>query len=119
MQPPKFDPIDFASRLEKAGVPREHADLHAQEVVGIHYDILVMEEQFRTEIAALRDEFAKLRADIDKRFAEIDKRFAQIDTRFAEVDVKFEQMKVDLIKWMVALSLAQTGTIVAVLKLLP
>lgn len=74
-----FDTLKYAKQLEKAGVPEDQAEIHAEALRG------VLDEQ------------------ITVRFDRIDQRLVQADKELADV-----KSDLRLLKWMVTFNLALT-----------
>jgi hypothetical protein len=100
---PAFNPIDYSSALEAAGVTREQAAVHAKalscvlvDVVFAH-DLNKLEANLRKEIlqceerVTLRIESA--RSELSTR---IDGLRTTVDAKFESVDAKFKEMKCDI-----------------------
>lgn len=74
-----FDTLKYAKRLEKAGVPGEQAEIHAEALRG------ALEEQ------------------VMGRFDRVDSRFTQVDHELSDI-----KSDLRLLKWMVTFNLAIT-----------
>lgn len=92
-----FDTLDYARKLEAAGVSAAQAEVHARAL----NDALATSVATRADIANLRnhvdERFASLETRIDSRFAAVDARFesleTRIDSRFAAVDARFASLE--------------------------
>jgi len=86
-----FDTLKYAERLEKAGIPREHAKAEAEALA----DVLASNAQdlsTKTDMAAIRSDMREMHSEING-------------------DLK-------LLRWMVGMSIAlSTGTIALLAKL--
>ena len=91
MTPITFDTLKYAERLEKAGIPREHAKAEAEALA----DVLASNAQdlsTKTDMAAIRSDMREMHTEING-------------------DLK-------LLRWMVGMSIAlSTGTIALLVKL--
>ena len=76
----RFDTLDYARKLERAGVPREQAALQAK-ALG---EALAQTDSIHGDIAI---------APLDRRFDQVDARFDQVDARFEQVDARFEHLE--------------------------
>ena len=76
-----FDTLDYARKLEAAGVPAAQAEVRAR----------ALNEALPGSVATKLD-IANLERRIDVRFAEVDARFEQVDARFGQIDARFEQV---------------------------
>ena len=76
-----FDTLDYARKLEAAGVPVAQAEVQAR----------ALNEALLGSVATKLD-IANLERRIDARFAEVDARFEQVDARFGQIDARFEQV---------------------------
>jgi chromosome segregation ATPase len=92
----RFDTLDYARKLERAGVPREQAALQAKAL-----------GEALAQVDPLHDDIARL----DRRFDQVDARFAQVDARFDQVDARFEQLESKLDARIDALDVKLTGKI--------
>jgi hypothetical protein len=105
-----FDTLDYAQKLERAGVPAEQAALQARALA----EALGGTEDLRADFADLdlRAEFADLRADFAKLRAEVAARFENLETR---LDAKFDLVrselvgKIETLKWMFGVLVALYG----------
>ncbi|MBF0236973.1 MAG: DUF1640 domain-containing protein [SAR324 cluster bacterium] len=91
-----FDTLQFYSRLEKAGFTKDQVEIVTELVKE------TQEKSFKSigEKLASKEDLIKIKEEINR------------------LEFKIEQTKVDVIKWMVTLLLAQTGVIAALVKLL-
>ena len=80
-----FDTLDYARKLEAAGVPAAQAEVHARALTGA-----------LAESVATKADVANLGLRMDARFAQVDARFDQVDARFEQVDARFVQLKTEL-----------------------
>ena len=91
MTPITFDTLKYAERLEKSGIPREHAKAEAEALA----DVLASNAQdlsTKTDMAAIRSDMREMHTEING-------------------DLK-------LLRWMVGMSIAlSTGTIALLVKL--
>jgi hypothetical protein len=93
-----FDTLKYAERLEKAGIPREHAKAEAEALA----DVLASgapDLATKNDITALRSEMREIRSEMREMRSETN-----------------GEMK--LLRWMVGMSLAlSTGTVALLAKL--
>lgn len=91
-----FDTLDYARKLESAGVPAAQAEVQARALgeallgtVATRADLDEVRRSSRVDLAALEGR-------LEARFAKIDARFEQIEShferRFEHVDSRFEQV---------------------------
>ena len=85
----RFDTLDYARKLERAGVPRDQAALQAKAL-----------GEALAQVDPLHDDIARL-----------DRRFDQVDARFDQVDARFEQLESKLDARIDALDVKLTGKI--------
>jgi hypothetical protein len=91
-----LDTLDYAKKLEAAGVPKAQAELQATAL----NDALAGAVASRSDLSNLAQRidgnFASLQAKMDGRFQDVDGRFdamlANIDARFQSVDARFDAM---------------------------
>jgi hypothetical protein len=89
-----LDTLDYAKKLEAAGVPKAQAELQATAL----NDALAGAVASRSDLSNLAQRidgnFASLQAKMDGRFQDVDGRFdamlANIDARFQSVDARFD-----------------------------
>ena len=92
----RFDTLDYARKLEGAGVPREQAALQAKAL-----------GEALAAVDPLHDDIARL----DRRFDQVDARFEQVDARFDQVDARFEHLESKVGARIDALDVKLTGKI--------
>ena len=83
-----FDTLDYARKLEAAGVPVAQAEVQARAL----NDALAGSVATKVDIANLGADIANLELRIDARFVQVDARFAQVDARFEQIDARFERV---------------------------
>jgi predicted nuclease with TOPRIM domain len=84
----RFDTLDYARKLERAGVPREQAALQAK-ALG---EALASSDALHDDSQRLETRVDQFEARVDARFDQVDARFDQVDARFDQVDARFEQV---------------------------
>jgi hypothetical protein len=88
-----LDTLDYAKKLEAAGVPKAQAELQASAL----NDALASSVASRSDLSNLAQRidgnFASLEAKIDARFREVEARF---DGRFDNVDGRFHDVDLEL-----------------------
>ena len=89
-----LDTLGYCKRLEAVGVPRDQAEVHAQVLAEVVSQV------------ATKDDLAELEARI--------KEWVQL-----YVKEQIQSLKVDMLKWYITLSIAQTSLIIAALRYLP
>ncbi len=137
---PAFNPIDYSSDLEAAGVDKSQAAVHAKALskvladVAYTHDLVKLEgnlrkeiqhseEKLSTQIESVRTDLgaridvaqAGLNAKMDSRFANIDAKFTNIDARFTEIDSKFYSLNVEMVihRWALGILMAMSGSTLA------
>lgn len=106
----RFDTLDYARKLERAGVPREHAALQAK-ALG---EALAQTDSIDADIGRLDRRFDQVDArfdHVDARFKEVDARFDQVDARFKQVEARFEHLESKLGARIDALDVKLSGKI--------
>jgi len=83
-----FDTLDYARKLEAAGVPVAQAEVQARAL----NEALAGSVATKVDIANLAAGIANLELRMNARFAQVDARFEQVDARFEQVDGRFEQV---------------------------
>jgi septal ring factor EnvC (AmiA/AmiB activator) len=99
----RFDTLDYARKLERAGVPREQAALQAK-ALG---EALAQTDSIHADISRLNRRFDQ----VDARFDQVDARFDQVDARFKQVDARFEHLESKLGARIDALDVKLSGKI--------
>ena len=94
-----FDTHKFVKRMTKAGMAEETAEALADEQM----QLIQGELATKQDLAKVQHEIEKLRADVSR----------DIETLRAEI----ANSKVDILKWVFAAMVAQTGVIVTLLKI--
>jgi len=74
----RFDTLDYARKLERAGVPAEQAALQATAL----NDALA-------QTGDPHDELLRVEMKVDRGFADVEARFKQVDARFEHLESKF------------------------------
>ena len=113
----RFDTLDYARKLERAGVPREQAALQAKalgealaQTDSIHGDIARLDRRF-DQVDARFDQLDARFDQVDARFDQVDARFDQVDARFEQVDARFEHVESKLGARIDALDVKLSGKI--------
>jgi len=133
-----LDTLDYAKKLEAAGVPKAQAELQATAL----NDALAGAVASRSDLSNLAQRidgnFASLQAKMDGRFQDVDARFdtmlANIDARFQSVDVKLAHLasrlearigsvelklggKIETLQWMFGVIVAMNAAVLVQLFL--
>lgn len=88
------DTLGYCKRLEAVGVPREQAEVHAQVLTEVMSQVVT------------KDDLKELEVRLKEWVA------LYVKEQLAEV-------KADILKWFIAISIAQTSLVIAVLRYLP
>ena len=118
----RFDTLDYATKLERAGVPAEQAALQAKalndalaQTGDLHDDLLRLETKVDRGFADVDARFDQIVARSDARFDQIvgrsDARFGQVDARFGQVDARFDHLEAKLSARIDAIDLKLNGKI--------
>ena len=106
----RFDTLDYARKLERAGVPAEQEALQATalsdalaQTGDLHHDLARLEIKVdrgfadvdaRLKQVDARIDHLEVRIDrLDGRFDQVDARFKQVDARFEQVDARFQYLE--------------------------
>ena len=110
-----FDTLDYARRLEAAGVPSAQAELQARAL----NDALASSVATRADLTDLRTDidarFAGLDARLDAKFETVDLRFVSLESR---VDAKIDSValklggKIETLQWMFGVLVAMNAAVV-------
>lgn len=116
-----FDTLDYARKLQTAGVPVEQAELQAKALsealagaVASRNDLAGLESHLDGKFANMDIRFANLESRIDAKFANVDIRIAELESRF---DTKFANLeakiggKIETLKWMFGVLVALNGAV--------
>jgi hypothetical protein len=120
-----FDTLDYARKLEAAGVPKVQAELQAQALNDAFSDRVASREDLARLEAKMDAGFAAVDAKMDARFGAVDGKTdalnAKIDARCAALDVKIDTRidalrlelggKIATLTWMVGVMVALIGTV--------
>ena len=85
-----IDTLRYATRLEKAGIERRHADAHAHALHDELAERMLTKEDLDQALTPIHVELADLRSDLramDTKFEAMDAKF---ETKFEAMDAKFE-----------------------------
>ncbi|HET8877576.1 MAG TPA: coiled-coil domain-containing protein [Casimicrobiaceae bacterium] len=85
-----LDTLDYAKKLEAAGVPKAQAELQASALNDALAGSVVSRSDLSNLAQGIDGEFASLQAKIDARFQQVDARFDNVDARFDNVDARFD-----------------------------
>jgi len=110
-----FDTVDYARKLEAAGVPSAQAELQARAL----NDALASSVATRADLTDLRTDidarFAGLDARLDAKFETVDLRFVSLESR---VDAKIDSValklggKIETLQWMFGVLVAMNAAVV-------
>ena len=110
-----FDTVDYARKLEAAGVPSAQAELQARAL----NDALASSVATRADLTNLRTDidarFAGLDARLDAKFETVDLRFVSLESR---VDAKIDSVamklggKIETLQWMFGVLVAMNAAVV-------
>ncbi len=108
-----FDTLLYVERLKSAGISGEQAKIHAEELRAILDENIVSKRDLNDLDAKIDARLAEVKRDIKeldvsvKRDIEMVRKDVEMVRKEFKADL--ETTKTDLIKWMVALLLAQLG----------
>ncbi len=105
-----FDTHKFVKRMTKAGMAEETAEALADEQM----QLIQGELATKQDLAKVQHEIEKLRADVSR---DIEKLRADVSRDIETLRAEIAESKVDILKWMFAAMVAQTGVIVTLLKI--
>jgi hypothetical protein len=88
-----LDTLDYAKKLEAAGVPKAQAELQASALNDALASSAASSSDLSNLEQAIDGRFASLQAKIDARFQQVDARFDNVDARFDNVDLKFAHLE--------------------------
>ena len=88
-----LDTLDYAKKLEAAGVPKAQAELQASALNDALAGSVVSRSDLSNLAQGIDGEFASLQAKIDARFQQVDARFDNVDARF---DARFDNVDLKL-----------------------
>jgi tetrahydromethanopterin S-methyltransferase subunit G len=91
-----LDTLDYAKKLEAAGVPKAQAELQASALNDALASSAASSSDLSNLEQAIDGRFASLQAKIDARFQQVDARFDNVDARFDNVDARFDHVDLKL-----------------------
>ena len=133
-----LDTLDYAKKLEAAGVPKAQAELQASALNDALAGSVVSRSDLSNLAQGIDGSFARLQAEIDARFQEVDARFdamrANVDARFDNVDLKLAHLesrvdarigsvelklggKIETLQWMLGVIVAMNAAVLVQLFL--
>jgi hypothetical protein len=92
----RLDTLDYAKKLEAAGVPKAQAELQASALNDALASSVASSSDLSNLEQAIDGRFASLQAKIDARFQQVDARFDNVDARFDHVDARFDHVDLKL-----------------------
>jgi hypothetical protein len=92
----RLDTLDYARKLEAAGVPKAQAELQASALNDALASSVASSSDLSNLEQAIDGRFASLQAKIDARFQQVDARFDNVDARFDHVDARFDHVDLKL-----------------------
>lgn len=105
----RFDTLDYAQKLESAGVPPGQAALQAK-ALG---EALAGSDAFRDDLAQLEARLARKFADVYLRFESLEAKIAAIESRLeAKIDAVRSELtllingKIETLRWMLGVLVA-------------
>jgi hypothetical protein len=103
-----FDTLDYARKLEAAGVPAAQAEVQARAL----NEALAGSVATKVDIANLGADIANLELRMDARFEQVDARFQQVDARFEQLRTELELKlggKIETLQWMFGVLVAMNA----------
>jgi uncharacterized small protein (DUF1192 family) len=104
-----IDTLKYARRLQAGGFTQEQAVAAAEAMAEAIGEAVVTRDHLDLRLAELGGRIETGKAELA----------ARIETVKAELTAEIERTKAELLKWMVGAMIAQTGLIVALIKLIP
>jgi hypothetical protein len=108
----RLDTLDYAQKLESAGVPPEQAALQAK-ALG---EALAGSEGFRDDLAQLEGRLARKFADIDLRLESVESKITNLGARLeVKIDAVRNELtllingKIETLRWMFGVLVALNG----------
>jgi hypothetical protein len=129
-----LDTLDYAKKLEAAGVPKAQAELQASALNDALASSAASSSDLSNLEQAIDGRFASLQAKIDARFQQVDARFDNVDARFDNVDLKLAHLesrlearigsvdlrlggKIETLQWMFGVMVAMNAAVLVQLFL--
>ena len=113
-----FDPLKLARKLESAGFPikqaQDMAAAHAEAIADLQISADVATHE---DVKKVSDDVLKARDDLRKVEKDVEKLEAKMEVRFAEVNQRIAEKANDTIRWVLGFLIAQTGVLIAIVKL--
>ena len=111
-----FDTHQYVKELKAAGFTEAQAEIQANWLkVLVENDLATKQDVHELELK-LNARIEMVKTEL-KHDIEITK--AELQRDIKALDAKIEASKVELLKWLIGLMIAQTGVIIAIVKLLP
>jgi len=118
MEPIAFDTHRFVKRLTDCGFTEQQAETLAEE----HVSLLSANLATKADVARIEERITRVEAGMDamrqETKADIEVLRQETKASITRVEAGVERVRVDLLKWMFGALIAQSGLIVALVKLL-
>jgi len=111
-----LDTLGYCKRLEKVGVPREQAEVHAQILTEVINQVATKDDLKELEVAT-KDGLKELEVSTKRDLKELEARLKEWVALY--VNEQVAKLKADMMKWLVTVSVAQASLIIAALRYLP
>jgi hypothetical protein len=122
-----LDTLGYCKRLEKVGVSREQAEVHAQILTEVISQVATKDDLKELEVAtkddlkelevATKDDLKELEVATTRDLKELEVRLKEWVALY--VNEQVAKLKADMVKWLVTVSVAQASLIIAALRYLP
>ncbi|RZT06129.1 hypothetical protein SAMN05216319_4646 [Duganella sp. CF402] len=118
-----LDTLGYCKRLEAVGVPREQAEVHAQILTEVITKVATKDGLKELEVAT-KDGMKKLEVGLKELEVATKRDLNELEVRLKEwvalyVKEQIAELKADILKWFIAVSIAQASFVIAVLRYLP
>lgn len=112
-----FDTLLYTKKLRDVGVPQPQAEVQAETIKELIANDLATKQDLKELEVALKRDMKELEVALKRDIAEVKRDMKEMEIRMTAETVKLiSQAKVDMIKWLMGLFLAQTGVIFTLIK---
>ena len=108
-----FNILQYAKKLREAGVPEKQAEAQAEalaEIMEEKFDAFATKEDFKKLAIATKEDIKNLETSLRNDMNSMETSLRQ------EIAIKISDFKVELVRWLLGASVAQSAIIISCLK---